>query len=106
MSRETLLDLGARQLAVLGRERIDRRCDEALLDRQFLGIFRQAEDREVVLVRELTQILPPGGIGCGKIDVALPQPWRLLLPYIAHQRQRLRIVDDYSVAVLQMQSGG
>src|SRR5215211_557257 len=94
---QTILDLVVRQFAVLGREWIDRRRDEPLTNGEVLGIFGQ-----IVLLDETPQVVPRRWIRRGEIDVALPDPRRVRFFQVDHQRQRLRVMYDHGIAIVDM----
>ena len=97
------MDLLLGQVGVLGRDWVDCRRDEPLLD---LLVFRQGKNRGVVLLDELAQIIPGRAIRCREIDMALPEPGHVAIGKMLDRRQRVRVVYDNGVAILQMQAGG
>ena len=76
--REAVGDLGLRQFLVGGRERIDRRHDEALRRAELLRVFRQRQHHRVVALDQRREIAPDVRMRLAEIDVAAPDPRRLL----------------------------
>ena len=103
---KALRNLAAGEFAILRRERIDRGRDDVLRNAERLLVLGQAHHGRIVVLDEITQIIPYRRMGCGKIDMALPDPSATLAFEMPDQRQRLRVVDDDRVTIFEMQPQG
>ena len=85
---------------ILVRQRIDRRIEQILRNRQLPRKLRRRKDRAVIAMHPGLQEIPHGRIGPRKIDVAPPEPVAALRcrPRF-DERRRLRIVDHHEAAI-------
>jgi len=87
------------QTMFLGRQRIDDRLEDALLDRDIgFPVLFMGDDHLVIAEDESFQEIPQLRVGCRDVDMAAPHPW-LSLPAELYEGKRLGIVDDHAIVV-------